>query len=325
MRSRLRRFLAAVLLWPALLWSAPGLAQAYPAKPVRLIVPFGPGGVADITARIVAPKISAGLGQSIVIENKPGAGGAVAGQEVANAAPDGYTLLLFSNANAVSKALFKSLPYDPDRDFALISTLSYFPLVILADPKSPLTTVASIVAEAKRNPGGMNIATIGIGSTQHLAAELFKSVAGIDAQVVPYKATGEVVAAAKSGDASLAFENLAPVLSHIRSGSLRAVAVTGARRVAALPDVPTVMEGGVAGYDVASWNGFAAPARTPRPVIERLHKEIASALAAPDVQKRFAELGVEGRACTPEELREFHLAESRRWSRVVEAAKIPKQ
>jgi tripartite-type tricarboxylate transporter receptor subunit TctC len=142
---------------------------------------------------------------------------------------------------------------------------------------------------------------------------------------VPYKATGEVVAAAKSGDASLAFENLAPVLSHIRSGSLRAVAVTGARRVAALPDVPTVIEGGLAGYDVASWNGFAAPARTPRPVIDRLHKEIAGALAAPDVQKRFAELGVEGRASTPEELRDFHLAESQRWRRVVEAAKIPKQ
>jgi len=325
MRSRLRLYLAAAVLWPTLLWSAPGLAQAYPAKPVRLVVPFGPGGVADITARIVAPKISEGLGQAIVIENKPGAGGAVAGQEVANAAPDGYTLLLFSNANAVSKALFRSLPYDPDRDFTLISTLAFFPLVILADPKSPLATVASIVAEAKRHPGRMNIATIGIGSTQHLAAELFKSVAGIDAQVVPYKATGEVVAAAKSGDASLAFENLAPVLSHIRSGSLRAVAVTGARRVAALPDVPTVVEGGLAGYDVASWNGFAAPARTPRPVIERLHKEIARALAAPDVQKRFAELGVEGRASTPEELREFHLAESRRWSRVVEAAKIPKQ
>jgi tripartite-type tricarboxylate transporter receptor subunit TctC len=320
MKSLLRISLAAALLWPAL-----GLAQAYPARPIRLILPFGAGGVADITARSVAPKISEGLGQPLVIENKPGAGGAVAGQEVAHAAPDGYTLLLFSNANGVSKALFKSLPYDPDRDFAMISTLGFFPLVILTAPKSPLASVAGILAEAKRNPGTMNIATIGIGSTQHLAAELFKSVAGIDAQIVPYKATGEVVAAVKSGDASLAFEILAPAISHIKSGNLRAVAVTGARRFAALPDVPTVVEGGLAGYEVVSWNGFAAPAATPRPVIERLQREIAAAIAAPEVQKRFAELGVEGRASTPEELRDFHLAESQRWRRVVEAAKIPKQ
>lgn len=312
--------LIAVLLVPAL-----AFAQAFPARPIRLIVPFGAGGVADITARIAAPKISQGLGQPVVIENKPSAGGVVAGQEVAHAAPDGYTLLLISNANAVSKALFKSLPYDPDKDFAMISSLGFFPLVILSEPKSPLKSVADIIAEAKRNPGRMNIATIGIGSTQNLAAELFKSTSGIDAQIVPYKATGEVVAAAKSGDASLVFEILAPAMSHIRSGNLRAVAVTGARRFPALPDVPTAIEGGLRGYDVASWNGFAAPARTPRPVIDRLQQEIAKAVAAPDVQKRFAELGVEGRSSTPEQLRDFYRAESQRWSRVVEAAKIPKQ
>lgn len=312
--------LIAVLLVPAL-----AFAQAFPARPIRLIVPFGAGGVADITARIAAPKISQGLGQPVVIENKPSAGGVVAGQEVAHAAPDGYTLLLISNANAVSKALFKSLPYDPDKDFAMISSLGFFPLVILTEPKSPLKSVADIIAEAKRNPGRMNIATIGIGSTQNLAAELFKSTSGIDAQIVPYKATGEVVAAAKSGDASLVFEILAPAMSHIRSGNLRAVAVTGARRFPALPDVPTAIEGGLRGYDVASWNGFAAPARTPRPLIDRLQQEIAKAVAAPDVQKRFAELGVEGRSSTPEQLRDFYRAESQRWSRVVEAAKIPKQ
>jgi tripartite-type tricarboxylate transporter receptor subunit TctC len=312
--------LIAVLLVPAL-----AFAQAFPARPIRLIVPFGAGGVADITARIAAPKISQGLGQPVVIENKPSAGGVVAGQEVAHAAPDGYTLLLISNANAVSKALFKSLPYDPDKDFTMISSLGFFPLVILTEPKSPLRSVADILAEAKRNPGRMNIATIGIGSTQNLAAELFKSTSGIDAQIVPYKATGEVVAAAKSGDASLVFEILAPAMSHIRSGNLRAVAVTGARRFPALPDVPTAIEGGLRGYDVASWNGFAAPAKTPRPVIDRLQQEIAKAVAAPDVQKRFAELGVEGRSSTPEQLRDFYRAESQRWSRVVEAAKIPKQ
>jgi tripartite-type tricarboxylate transporter receptor subunit TctC len=316
----MKSVLLSVLLLPAI-----AFAQNFPSKPIRLLVPFGPGGVADISARFVAPKVSQALGQTMVIENKPGAGGIVAAQEVARAAPDGYTLLLISNANAVSKALFKTLPYDPEKDFAMISNLGFFPLVILADPKSPLRAVRDIVAEAKRNPGKLNAGTIAIGSTQNLAAELFKSTAGIDVQVVPYKATGEVVTAAKSGDASFVFENLAPALSHIKSGNLRAIAVTGAKRFPALPDVPTVIESGLPGYDVASWNGFAAPAKTPRAVIDRLQQEIAKAVADADVQKRFAELGIEGRASTPEQLLDFYQAESRRWTRVVEAAGIPKQ
>jgi len=301
------------------------LAQSFPTKPIRVIVPFGPGGVADITARLVAPEISSALGQQLVIENKPSAGGVVAGQETARAAPDGYTLLLINNGTAISKALFKSLPYDPERDFAMISTVAFFPLVIVADPKSPLKTVKDVIAAAKTKPGTMNIATIAIGSTQHLAAELFKSSAGIDVQIVPYKATGEVLTAAKSGDADLVFENLAPATSHIKSGNLRAIAVTTAKRFAGLAGVPTVIESGVPGYDVASWNGLAAPAKTPRQVIERLQQAVVKAVASPAVQKRLAELGVEGRASTPEHLHGFFVSESKRWSRVVEAARIPKQ
>ncbi|HXM80806.1 MAG TPA: tripartite tricarboxylate transporter substrate binding protein [Burkholderiales bacterium] len=300
-------------------------AQSFPTKPIRVIVPFGPGGVADITARSVAPEISKLLGQQLVIENKPSAGGVVAGQEVARAAPDGYTLLLINNGTAVSKALFKSLPYDPEKDFAMISSIGYFPLVIVADPKSPLNTVKDVIAAAKAKPGKMNVATIVIGSTQHLAAELFKSSAGIDVQIIPYKATGEVVTAAKNGDADLVFEILAPVMSHIKSGNLRAIAVTTAKRFPGLADVPTVIESGVPGYDVASWNGLAAPAKTPRPIIDRLNQAVVKAVASPEVQKRLAGLGVEGRASTPEQLREFFLSESKRWSRVVEKAKIPKQ
>jgi tripartite-type tricarboxylate transporter receptor subunit TctC len=300
-------------------------AQSFPAKPIRVVVPFGPGGVADITARTVAPKISEGLGQQLVIENKPSAGGVVAGQEVARAAPDGYTLLLINNGTAVSKALFKSLPYEQERDFEMISTIGFFPLVIMTDPKSPLKSVQDVVAEAKKNPGKMNAGTIGIGSTQNLAAELFKSASGTNFQIVPYKATGEVVAAAKNGDAAVIFEILAPMTSHIKSGNLRALAVTGAKRFPALPDVPTAIEGGIAGYDVASWNGLAAPAKTPRPVIERIHQEVVKAIASPEVQKRFADLGVEGRSSSPEDLRKFFAAESQRWAKVVETAKIPKQ
>jgi tripartite-type tricarboxylate transporter receptor subunit TctC len=308
-----------------LAFSAAAGAQAFPTKPIRVVVPFGPGGVADITARTVAPKISEGLGQQLVIENKPSAGGVVAGQDVARAAPDGYTLLLINNGTAVSKALFKSLPYDPERDFEMISTIGFFPLVIMTDPKSPLKNVQDLIAEAKKNPGKLNAGTIAIGSTQNLAAELFKSATGANFQIIPYKATGEVVTAAKNGDAALIFEILAPMTSHIKSGNLRALAVTGAKRFPSLPDVPTAIEGGVAGYDVASWNGLAAPAKTPRPVIERIHREVAKAIASPEVQKRLSELGVEGRASTPEELRKFFAAESQRWSKVVETAKIPKQ
>jgi tripartite-type tricarboxylate transporter receptor subunit TctC len=300
-------------------------AQSFPSKPIRLVVPFGPGGVADITARTVAPEVSKGLGQQIVIENKPSAGGAVAGQDVARSAPDGYTLLLINNGTAVSKALFKSLPYDPERDFEMISTVGFFPLVVMTDSKSPFKNVQDLVAAAKKNPGKLNVGTIGIGSTQHLAAELFKSTTGTNFQIVPYKATGEVVTAAKSGDAAVIFEFLAPMTSHIKSGNLRPLAITVAKRFPTIPDVPTAIEGGITGYDVASWNGLAAPAKTPRSVIDRLHQEVAKVLASPDIQKRLAELGVEARASTPEELRKFFAAETQRWSKVVETAKIPKQ
>jgi tripartite-type tricarboxylate transporter receptor subunit TctC len=182
-----------------------------------------------------------------------------------------------------------------------------------------------VVDEAKRNPGKMNAGTIGVGSTQNLAAQLFKSSTGADFQIIPYKNTGEVLAAAKNGDASVIFEILAPMTSHIRSGNLRALAVTSAKRFPSLPDVPTAIESGVQGYDVASWNGLAAPAKTPRAVIERLHQEVVKAVAAPDVQKRFAELGVEGRAMSPAEMKKFFANEVQRWGRVVEAANIPKQ
>ncbi len=308
----------------ALLFSGVAAAQSFPSKPVRVIVPFGPGGVADITARVVAPKLSEGLGQQLVIENKPSAGGVVAGQEVARADPDGHTLLLINNGTAVSQALFNKLPYDPAQ-FEMISTIGYFPLVILTDPKSPFKGVQDVIGEARKNPGKLNAGTIGIGSTQNLAAELFKSSTGANFQIIPYKATGEVITAAKSGDAAVIFEILAPMTSHIKSGNLRALAVTGAKRFPSLPDVPTAIESGVQGYDVTSWNGLAAPAKTPRAVIDRIHQEVVKAVATPEVQKRFAELGVEARASSPEELRKFFAAESSRWSKVVETAKIPKQ
>jgi tripartite-type tricarboxylate transporter receptor subunit TctC len=312
-------FLAAILL--------PGLvfAQSYPTKPVRIVLPFGPGGVADITTRTLAPKLSEGLGQQVVVENMPGAGGIRAAEAVARAEPDGHTLLLLTNGNAVSQALFKSLPYDPVNDFAMISTVGFFSMVIVTGPGSQYKTLQEALAFAKANPGKMNIGTITPGGTQHLAGELFRSSAGIDALVVPHKTTGEVIVAARNGNVDLGVDFIAPLISGIKGGTLRALAVTAGKRFPGLPDVPTAMEAGVPGYDVASWNAFAAPAKTPRNAIDRVREELVKALAAPEVQKRFAELGVEGRPSTPAELREFFVSESRRWTRVVEAAKIPKQ
>jgi tripartite-type tricarboxylate transporter receptor subunit TctC len=300
-------------------------AQTFPAKPVRIVVPFGPGGVADIVARTVAPKLTEGLGQQVVIENKPSAGGIVAAEAVARAEPDGHTLLLISNGNAVSSALFKSLPYDPLNDFAMISTMGFFGLVVVTDAKSPARTLQEAIALAKASPGKLNIGTIGLGSTQNLAAELFRSTAGVDMQIIPYKATPEVFAAMKQHDAHIAFEILAPVMGQLRAGSLRALAVTTGKRFPGLPEVPTAIESGLAGYDVSSWNGLAAPAKTPPAAIERMQREVARALAAADLQQRLLEIGVEARASTPAELRELFVSESRRWTRVIEAANIPKR
>jgi tripartite-type tricarboxylate transporter receptor subunit TctC len=316
----MRTLLAALALIPAL-----AFAQAYPTKPIRIVLPFGPGGVADITTRTIAPKLSDSLGQQVVVENMPGAGGVRASEEVARATPDGYTLLLLTNGNAVSQALFKSLPYDPMNDFAMISTVGFFSMVIVTGPESKNKTLREVIAEAKANPGKMNIGSITPGGTQHLAAELFRSTAGIDALVVPHKTTGEVIVGTRNGNLDISVDFIAPLISAIKAGTLRALAVTAGKRFSGLPDVPTVIEAGVPGYDVASWNALAAPAKTPRAIIERVHNALVKALAAPDVQKRYAELGVEGRASTPEQLKDFYASETRRWTQVVERAKIPKQ
>jgi tripartite-type tricarboxylate transporter receptor subunit TctC len=316
----MKRFFIAWLFAPLI-----AFAQTYPTKPVRIVLPFGPGGIADITTRTIAPKLGEGLGQQVIVENMPGAGGIRAAEAVARADPDGHTLLLLTNGNAVSQALFKSLPYDPVNDFAMISTVGFFSMVIVTRPESPAKTLKDAIAMAKANPGKMNIGTITPGGTQHLAGELFRSTAGIDALIIPHKTTGEVVVAARNGNVDLAVDFIAPLLASIKSGALRPLAVTAGKRFPGLPDVPTVIEAGVPGYDVASWNAMAAPAKTPRAVIERVNQELAKALAAPEVHKRFQELGVEARTSTPEHLREFFVAESQRWTRVVEAAKIPKQ
>ena len=300
-------------------------ADTFPSKPITLLVPFAPGGIADITARTVAQAMGPLLGQTVVVENKPSAGSIVASQAVAKAAPDGHTLLLMSNGNAVSASLFKKLPFDVTKDFAPITTLGFFEMVVAVDAGSRFKSLGEVLAHAKANPGKLNIGTIAVGSTQNLAAELLKMRAGLDAVIVPYKGSPDVLRALKAGDVDVAVEILGPTMGQITGGSVRALALTDDRRNPVLPDVPTVQEAGVANYDVTSWNALAAPAGTPADVVAKIGKAARDALATPAVTKRLQELGVRAQSGTPAQLDTLLNAEIRRWRDVLQAAKIEPQ
>ncbi|MGE8320771.1 MAG: tripartite tricarboxylate transporter substrate-binding protein [Comamonas sp.] len=322
-----RRCFAGALLALAALPPAAG-AQPLSTKPIRIVVPFGPGGVADLTVRSVAQKMTELMGgQPIIVENKPGAGGVVAAEQVAHAAPDGLTLLLMSNANAVAEGLFKSLPYSAARDFAPVSTLGYFDLAVLVAADSPVRSLPELVTQARAQPGRLNIGTISIGSTQYLAAELFKSTLGIDVQIVPFNGSPAVVNALRGKQVDAAVEILAPVLPQVSGKALRALAVMGGQRAPELPGVPTVAESSAAakGFQVASWNALAAPAGTPPAAIARLNQAAQAALAAPEVRQRLRSLGVEARGSTPEQQAALLAGEIRRWGAVIERAGIPRQ
>jgi len=299
-------------------------AQTYPTKPVRIVVPFGPGGVADVTVRVVAQKLSERMGQQFIVENKPGAGGIGAAQAVTQAKPDGYTLFLISNGTAVSVSLFKSVPFDPVKDFAPVSTLAFFSLAIVTQADSKIGSLKELIAAGKSG-SQFNAGTISIGSTQHLAAELFKSSTGLNFTIVPYKTSPDVVAALRAKDVQLVFEILSPLLPQIKAGWMKPLAVTSDRRFSGLPNVPTVMENGVQGYNVSSWNGIAAPAATPPAIIERLNKEINAVVAMPDVKQKLLDLGVEAQGGSADALKQLLVSEVGKWKGVVEHAKIEKQ
>jgi tripartite-type tricarboxylate transporter receptor subunit TctC len=321
--STLRRGIAGGLV--ALSLTPLAWAQGFPSRPLKIIVPFGAGGVADLTARTVAQKLSQSLGVSVVVENKPGAGGVVASDTVAKAESDGHTLLLMSNASAVSATLFKSLPYDTVRDFAPVSTLGFFDIAIVAPAESKFKSLAELLAYARANPGKLNIGSINIGSTQNLAAELFKTHVGADMQIVPFNGTPAVINALRGGQIDAAVEILAPVMGQIKGGALRALAVTSEKRTALLPDVPTAKESGLPNYLASSWNALAAPAKTPKDVVMRLNRDITAALQSPEVRNRLHELNVEARASTPEQAHELLVGEIKRWGEVIQHANIPKQ
>jgi tripartite-type tricarboxylate transporter receptor subunit TctC len=317
----------AVLSWfgAAALPSFGRLAHAqerFPSRPISLLVPFGPGGIADLTARAVAEVMSQRLGQPIVVENKPSAGSIVASQAVASAKPDGHTLLLMSNGNAVSVGLFKKLPYDTQKAFAAISTLGYFDIGLFVPAGSRFASLRDVVAYAKANPGKLNVGTIAVGSTQHLAAKLFETVAGIDALVVPYKGSPAVLTALRGGEIDLAFEIAGPMVPQVQAGAVKVLAVSSDKRNPALPDAPTVQQAGVAGYNVASWNALAAPAGTPAEVIATLNRAAREAIASPAVQDKLGKLGMRLAASTPAEQDALLGSEIKRWGEVIRAAKI---
>ena len=305
--------------------STSAAAQGYPTKPVRIVVPFGPGGVADISARAVAQKMGESMGQQVIVENKPSAGGILASETVAKAEPDGYTLLFITNGNSVSESLFKSLPYNSVKDFAPVSTVGFFDFVFVVKNDSDIKSMGDLLARMRANPGKLNIATINPGSGQHLSAELFKSMAGVDAQIITYKSTPEVLTAVISGQVQVGLDIVAPVLAQVKGGAVRIIAVSSKQRSPILPEVPTVAESGVPGYESESWNGVAAPVRTPAAIIERLNKEVRTAVAAPDVKKRLQDLGIDARAGTPEQLRERLVADIAKCRAVIEKANIPRQ
>ena len=301
------------------------LAQAYPARPIRILVPFGPGGVTDITARLLAQRLTDSLRQQVIVDNRPSAGGIVATEAASKAEPDGHTLMWLNSGQAISVSLMKSLPYDPVRDFAPVSTVAFFALALVVSAESQLHSVGSLIAFARANPDRLNFGITNIGSSHHVSAELFKSMAQVQAQVVPFKTTPALIAAARSNEAQAVFEFISPLLPHVRSGALRALGVTSDRRYPGLPDVPTIAEAGLPGFEASAWNAVAVPARTPRAVIDRLNREINTALAIPDLKQRLQDLGIDPRPGTPEALRDLLAAEIAKWRDVIEKAKIPRQ
>ena len=306
--------------WFVLLAAAiafPGAAQNYPSRPVRLIVGFAPGGGVDINARMLAPKLSEYLGQQVVVENVPGAGTNIANERVAKSAPDGHTLLINTAAVAINMSLYRNLPFHTLRDFAPVSLFSQSPNVLVVNAKLPVTSVKDLVALARSSPGKLNYSSAGVGTTQHLAAELFKLRTGTFIVHIPYKGSAPSLTALIAGEVDLSFANIPAIQGHVNSGRLRALAATAAKRDAQLPDVPTMKEAGVGGVEVVVWYGVLAPAGTPRDIVQKLADGIIRATRDPEVRRRMLEQGAEPVGSTPEEFAKLLREEVARWAEVV--------
>ena len=292
--------------------------QSYPGKPLRVIVPFAPGGSTDNFARLVAERLSASLSQPVVVENRAGASGNIGADAVAKSPPDGYTLLMATTGvMAINNALFKSMAYDAAKDFEPVIFIASITNVLAVPNDLPVKNVAELVALAKKEPGKLTFASSGAGSSTHLSAELFKSMAGIDVAHIPFKGSGQALIDVVAGRVSMIFDNMPSALPHIKGGKLRALGVTGLKRSPALPDVPTISEAGIAGYDSLSWSGFAVPAGTPRDVVQRLNRETAVILLAPEMRQKLAEQGADAIGGPPETFSEHVRKEREKWGKLV--------
>ena len=308
-----------------LLVSGAAFAQNYPDKNIKIMQGFAPGGNADAIARAVGSEISKSVGQAVVVEAQAGAGGTIAATTVAKAKPDGYTLLLATGGHAVAGAIYNNLNYKTVQDFEMVSTITYFPFLIVINAENKIANFPALLSQAKTNPGKIAYGTAGIGSTHHLAGELLASMAKVDLLHVPYRGDAGSITALLAGDVPFIIAPPTAVLTNIKAGKLKAIAATGPQRWVGLPDVPTVAEQGVPGYDVRSWAGLMAPAGTPKPVIDKLNAETLKAIQLPHVKTRLEEMGGDVRGSTSDEMKNMVASETQKWIQVVNNAKIPKQ
>jgi tripartite-type tricarboxylate transporter receptor subunit TctC len=315
--------LVLVCLGCSVVVTEPARAQAgYPARPIRLVVPSSPGGGTDITARVIAPKLSELLGQQVVIENRSGAGTMIGGEVVARAAPDGYTLLMGVSTLAINPAMYKKVPYDALRDFAAISQVVSLPNILVSHPSLPVKNVKELIALSKSRPRQLNYASAGMGTSPHLSMELFLVMTGLQMVHIPYKGSGQGVVDVLAGHVSLMTPSILTALPYTKTGRLRALGVTGAKRAVGAPDVPTIAEAGVPGYEATQWFGVLAPARTPADIITRLHKEVVAALKTAEVRDKLVADGADPIGSTPGEFHAYIKAETEKWAKVVKQAKI---
>jgi tripartite-type tricarboxylate transporter receptor subunit TctC len=321
--SRARRALFSVIIAMIALPGGASAQTTYPTKPVRILVPFPPGGPADALARIVGDKLGQALGQPFVIENKPGAGGNIGMEQGAKAVADGYTLTLAPTGNlTIAPSLYAKLPYDPAKDYAPITVLATVPNILIVHPSVPARSVAELIALAKAKPGTLNYASPGNGSGPHLAGELLKSMAGIDLVHVPFNGVGPAMTGVLAGDVQMFFAQSSAALPHVKSGKVIALGVASRKRIAAAPELPTIAEAGLPGFDVTSWYALVAPAGTPATVVDRLHAEIVKVLDSADVREKIAALGAEPVGNTPAEFTAMQRAEAARWAKLAREANI---
>jgi tripartite-type tricarboxylate transporter receptor subunit TctC len=327
-RTRIARRCALLALPAALMLALAPVNQAqakWPEKPIKLVLPFGPGGVADVTSRIMADKLGTILGQRVVVENMPGPGGIAAGRAVAGAAPDGYTMALVTNGTAISVAAFKSLPFDPVKDFAMVSMVGTFDLVFVVKSESEYKTLADFIAAAKTQPGKLNIGTIAVGGTQNLGGELFKSLGNLNVQIVPYKTSPDIVLALLRNDVQIMVDFPPAVQGQVADKKLRILATSSPKASPLFPGIPTVDAAGMKGYEVISWNGVGVPKDTPKEIIDTLNKAMHEVLAVPELKEQFAKVGVIAQASTPGELMDRLKSDIKKWDDVIFKAGIPKK